>query len=130
MCAYNLIRAGTHSLHLWGMHCVTVLYNCLSVSIIYSEAPLNDHLYKATTLEIRPLWFSPKSMYTCIMVLRIKTTLKIRPLHGLVGGLISEVPLYNVCVHVNVCVCVGGGWVRVHACAVYVWCVIGHFITK
>ena len=60
--AYNLIRAGTHSLHLWGMHCVTVLYNCLSVSIIYSEAPLNDHLYKATTLEIRPLWFSPKSM--------------------------------------------------------------------
>ena len=51
-----------------------------TVESYFSGTPLNDHLYKATTLEIRPLWFSPKSMYTCIMVLRIKTTLKIRSL--------------------------------------------------
>ena len=47
---------------------------------MYSETPLNDHLYKMTTLEIRPLWFSPKFMYTCIFDCRIKTTSKLRPL--------------------------------------------------
>ena len=26
----------------------------------YSGTPLIDHLYKTTTLEIRPLWFNPK----------------------------------------------------------------------
>ena len=41
-------------------------YVCMYIRYIhtyvytYSRTPLNDHLNKATTLEIRPLWFSPK----------------------------------------------------------------------
>ena len=55
-----------------------------------SGTPLND---ENDHLKIRPLWFTAKSMYTCIIVLRIKTTLR-----GQDGGLISEVPLY-ICLY-------------------------------
>ena len=46
--------------------CMTILltYLLLCVSLRYLSLPLNDHLCKTTTLEIRPLWFSPKSLNT------------------------------------------------------------------
>ena len=61
-----------------------------------SGTPLNDQFYKMITLEIRLLWFSPKSMSMYygsqnLDHLESKTTL-----HGLDGGLISEVPLYII----------------------------------
>ena len=37
-----------------------ILYYIYIYTCMYSRTPLNDHLNKATTLEIRPLWFSPK----------------------------------------------------------------------
>ena len=66
------INASPYSYHfMWpSIHTEGVIISWTLIFIIkcpninYSDTPLNKHLYETTTLEIRPLWFSPKCMCT------------------------------------------------------------------